>query len=151
MIQLSSRAEEWCRSSRSAAELGSSLASPGQDGTRTSLLLLEADLCMVMQKMMHSQFVVSAVGQDGARTLRLQSKRILTAMSQSPCLFIIAASLDDCHRTVRPRSRRPLCRSVSLSLRSTPVGLSRVALAPCALPSPWPRRRPPGSMLSSAN
>ena len=88
MIQLSLRAEEWCRSSRSAAKLGSSLASPGQDGTRTSLLLLEADLCMVMQKMMHSQFVVSAVGQDGARTLRLQSKRILTAMSQSPCLFI---------------------------------------------------------------
>ena len=50
MIQLSLRAEEWCRSSRSAAKLGSSLASPGQNGTRTSLLLLEADLCMVMQK-----------------------------------------------------------------------------------------------------
>ena len=39
-------------------------------------------------KMMHSQFVVCAVGQDGARTQRLQSKRILKATSQSPCLFI---------------------------------------------------------------
>lgn len=83
-----SRAEQWDRSSVSASVLGSILAPSGQNGTRSSLLLLEADLCMVMQKMMHSHSVVSAVGQDGARTLRLQSKRILTVTSQSPCLFI---------------------------------------------------------------
>ena len=72
----------------SASGLGSIRAPSVQNGTQSSLLLLKADLCMVMQKMMHSHSVVSAVGQDGARTLRLQSKRILTVTSQSPCLFI---------------------------------------------------------------
>ena len=39
----------------------------------------KADLCMNGNtKMMHSHSFVSAVGQEGARTLILQSKRILT-------------------------------------------------------------------------
>ena len=62
-----------------------------------------------MQKMMHSQSFVSAVGQEGARTSRLQSKRILTATSQSPCLFIII---------FLPHSTIVTSPSVSLSLPS---------------------------------
>ena len=101
--------------------------------------------------MMHSQLVVCAVGQDGARTQRLQSKRILKATSQSPCLFIIAASFNNCHRPIRPRSRRPRYPSVSLSPCSPLVGLALAALAPRSRPSSWPPRRPPGSTLSNAS
>ena len=92
---------------------------------------------------MHSQFVVSAVGQDGARTQRLQSKRILTAMSQSPCLFIIDHSCFS--------QRLSSYRSASLSPPSLPFGLLLAPLAAGRSLARRPRSLCPSIIMASSS
>ena len=74
---------------------------------------------------MHSQSFVSAVGQEGARTFCLQSKRILTATSQSPCLSFLSFARRLSLRSRRSRPFPPLPFTMASSLPSDLAALER--------------------------